>query len=475
MRLRELFDGLGEGQADPDVTTMALDSRTVTAGTLFCCVPGFEADGHDFAAAAVEQGAVALLTERRLDLGVAEVVVDDVRASLAPAAARLNGNPTAALEMVGITGTNGKTTSAFLTRALLEAGGKQSGLLGSVKQIVGRRPEPSFRTTPEAIDLQRCFAAMLAAGDDACTMEVSSHAIRLHRVDAIDWDVAIFTNLSYEHLDFHEDMEDYFDAKASLFRDTAAQAVINIDDAYGQRLADEISGAITIGVESADAELRALPVQADARSTRFTIDGLELTVPLPGQFNLLNALGAVAAARSLGVDDASIATGLAAAELAPGRFEPINEGQGFAVIVDYAHTPDALANVLKTARQISSGRVIVLFGAGGDRDATRRPLMGAAASADADLIFLTSDNPRSEDPLKIIDQIAQGIDQGGPAVEIVVDRAEAISAAIATAEPDDVLLIAGRGHERWQELAGGERIEFEDAAVARDALRGRAA
>jgi UDP-N-acetylmuramoyl-L-alanyl-D-glutamate--2,6-diaminopimelate ligase len=316
---------------------------------------------------------------------------------------------------------------------------------------------------------------MLAAGDDACTMEVSSHAIRLHRVDAIDWDVAIFTNLSYEHLDFHEDMEDYFDAKASLFRDTAAQAVINIDDAYGRRLADEISGAITIGVESADAELRALPVQADARSTRFTIDGLELTVPLPGQFNLLNALGAVAAARSLGVDDASIATGLAAAELAPGRFEPINEGQGFAVIVDYAHTPDALANVLKTARQISSGRVIVLFGAGGDRDATRRPLMGAAASADADLIFLTSDNPRSEDPLKIIDQIAEGIDQGGPAVEIVVDRAEAISAAIATAEPDDVLLIAGRGHERWQELAGGERIEFEDAAVAREALRGRAA
>ncbi len=475
MRLRELFDGLGEGQADPDVTSMALDSRTVTAGTLFCCVPGFEADGHDFAAAAIEQGAVALLTERRLDLGVAELVVDDVRAALAPAAARLNGNPTAALEMVGITGTNGKTTSAFLTRALLEAGGKQTGLLGSVKQIVGRRPEPSFRTTPEAIDLQRCFAAMLAAGDDSCTMEVSSHAIRLHRVDAIDWDVAIFTNLSYEHLDFHEDMEDYFDAKASLFRDTGAQAVINVDDAYGRRLADEISGAITVGVESDDAQLQAKSVRPDARSTRFTLDGLELTVPLPGQFNLLNALGAVAAARSLGVDDAAIATGLAGAELAPGRFEPINEGQGFAVIVDYAHTPDALANVLKTARQISSGRVIVLFGAGGDRDATRRSLMGAAASADADLIFLTSDNPRSEDPLKIIDQIAEGIDQGGPAVEIVVDRAEAISAAIATAEPDDVLLIAGRGHERWQELAGGERIEFEDAAVAREALRGRAA
>lgn len=475
MRLCELFDGLGEGQADPDVTTMALDSRTVTAGTLFCCVPGFEADGHDFAAAAVEHGAVALLTERHLDLGVAEVVVDDVRASLAPAAARLNGNPTAALEMVGITGTNGKTTSAFLTRALLEAGGKQTGLLGSVKQIVGGRPEPSFRTTPEAIDLQRCFAAMLAAGDDACTMEVSSHAIRLHRVDAIDWDVAIFTNLSYEHLDFHEDMEDYFDAKASLFRDTAARAVINIDDAYGRRLADQISGAITVGVESDDAHLQAKSVRSDARSTQFTLDGLELTVPLPGQFNLLNALGAVAAARALGVDDAAIATGLAGAELAPGRFEPINEGQGFAVIVDYAHTPDALANVLKTARQISSGRVMVLFGAGGDRDATRRPLMGAAASADADLIFLTSDNPRSEDPLKIIDQIAEGIDQGGPAVEIVVDRAEAISAAIATAEPDDVLLIAGRGHERWQELAGGERIEFEDAAVAREALRGRAA
>jgi len=475
MRLCELFDGLGEGQADPDVTTMALDSRTVTAGTLFCCVPGFEADGHDFAAAAVEHGAVALLTERHLDLGVAEVVVDDVRASLAPAAARLNGNPTAALEMVGITGTNGKTTSAFLTRALLEAGGKQTGLLGSVKQIVGGRPEPSFRTTPEAIDLQRCFAAMLAGGDDSCTMEVSSHAIRLHRVDAIDWDVAIFTNLSYEHLDFHEDMEDYFDAKASLFRDTGAQAVINVDDAYGRRLADEISGAITVGVESNDAQLQAKSVRFDARSTRFTLDGLELTVPLPGQFNLLNALGAVAAARALGVDDAAIATGLAGAELAPGRFEPINEGQGFAVIVDYAHTPDALANVLKTARQISSGRVIVLFGAGGDRDATRRSLMGAAASADADLIFLTSDNPRSEDPLKIIDQIAEGIDRGGPVVEIVVDRAEAISAAIATAEPDDVLLIAGRGHERWQELAGGERIEFEDAAVAREALRGRAA
>ncbi len=471
MRLRELLGGLSGDEGDVEIDAMALDDRLVEPGTLFCCVPGFERDGHDFAASAVERGAAALLTERRLELGVAEVVVDDVRAAIAPAAARLNGNPTASLQMVGITGTNGKTTTAFLLRALLEAAGRQTGLLGTVEQIVAGRRARTVRTTPEAIELQRCFAQMVDGGDQACVVEVSSHAVALHRSDAIDWDLTVFTNLSREHLDFHSDIEEYFSVKARLLIDAGAPSVINIDDQYGRRLAAELPGALTVGIASADADLRASAIVTDARGCSFSADGLDLRVPLPGDFNVLNALCAVAAARLLEVDDQLIGEALAGAQVAPGRFEPVDAGQPFAAIVDYAHTPNSLENALRTARSLSGGRLIVVFGAGGQRDAGKRPQMGAIASELADLMIVTSDNPRSEDPAAIIEQILAGVAAGAAAeVEVIVDRGEAIAAAVAAAAGDDVVLIAGKGHEQGQELADGVVVEFDDASVVRAAI-----
>jgi UDP-N-acetylmuramoyl-L-alanyl-D-glutamate--2,6-diaminopimelate ligase len=400
---------------------------------------------------------------------VPEILVDDVRAAMAPAAAALAGDPTARLTTVGITGTNGKTTSAFLVRALLEAGGRHTGLLGTVTAIVGGEQHAVARTTPEAIDLQRTFADMLAAGDDAVVMEVSSHALALHRADAIHWSAAVFTNLTQDHLDFHADMEDYFLAKRRLFEAGPELAVVNVDDPYGARLARDFPRAIRIGLDAQDAQVRATAIEGDASGSSFAVDGLALRTTLPGRFNVLNALGAVVVARELGVDEASIARGLAAAERVPGRFEPVDEGQPFAVFVDYSHKPDALEAVLRTARGLTRGRLIVVFGAGGDRDRGKRPLMGRAAAEHADVAIITSDNPRSEDPEAIMAEIAEG----APQAERVVDRDEAIQRAITLAEAGDVVVIAGKGHERYQEFEDGRTVPFDDVAVAREALRAR--
>jgi UDP-N-acetylmuramoyl-L-alanyl-D-glutamate--2,6-diaminopimelate ligase len=464
-----LPDVIGRQAPRVEVTALAYDNRAVTPGTLYFCVPGFTRDGHDFASDAVARGAVALVVRRPLGLGVPEVLVDDVRAAMAPAAARLAGDPTARLTTVGITGTNGKTTSAFLVRALLEAGGHATGLLGTVTAIVGGEQRPMARTTPEAIDLQRTFADMLAAGDDAVVMEVSSHALALHRADAIHWSIALFTNLSQDHLDFHADMEDYFLAKRRLFEAGPEVAVANVDDAYGARLAHEFPQAVRIGIDSPEAQVRARVLAADADGSRFAVGELELATALPGRFNVLNALGAVVVARLLGVDDATIAHGLPRAARVPGRFEPVDEGQPFAVFVDYSHKPGALEAVLRTARELTEGRVVVVFGAGGDRDRAKRPLMGRVADQHADVAIVTSDNPRSEDPEAIIAAVAEG----APRAERIVDRREAIERAVVLAEPGDVVVIAGKGHEQGQEFEGGRVLAFDDVTVAREALRAR--
>ncbi|MGZ4269471.1 MAG: UDP-N-acetylmuramoyl-L-alanyl-D-glutamate--2,6-diaminopimelate ligase [Solirubrobacteraceae bacterium] len=475
MQLRELLGDAAGDLPDVEVTALAYDNRAVAPGTLFFCVPGFTRDGHDFASDAVARGAAALVVERPLGLGVPEVRVPDVRAAMAPAAAALAGDPTAHMTAVGITGTNGKTTSAYLVRSLLEAGGRRCGMLGTVTAVVGGQPEPMVRTTPEAIDLQRTFARMRAAGDEAVVMEVSSHALALHRADAIHWDAAVFTNLTQDHLDFHASMEDYFQAKRPLFTAAAPRvAVVNVDDPYGARLAAEVPGAITVGLDAPRAQLRATVVAADATGTTFDADGLRLRVGLPGRFNVLNALGAVAVARALGVQDAAIAAGLERADRVPGRFEAVDEGQDFTVVVDYSHTPDSIENVLRAARELAAGRVLVVFGAGGDRDRAKRPLMGAAAAAGADVAIVTSDNPRSEDPEAIIDEIAAGM-AGGADVERIPDRRAAIERAVELAGPGDVVVVAGKGHEQGQELAGGEKIPFDDVAASREALRARVA
>lgn len=475
MTLREVIGDAARDAPHVEVTALAYDNRTVTPGTVFFCVPGFTRDGHDFAPDAVARGAAALVVERPLGLGVPEVVVADVRATMATAAARLHGDPTATLRTVGITGTNGKTTTAHLVRSLLEHTGTPTGLLGTVSQVVGGVRADAVRTTPEAIDLQRTFAEMLGAGDRACVMEVSSHALRLRRADAIHWAVAVFTNLTQDHLDFHPDMDDYFAAKRELFVPPAggerpAVAVVNVDDPYGARLAAEVPGAVTVGIASPDAALRARDVSSTLQGSRFTADGRTWEVPLPGSFNVLNALCAIATVRALGVDDATIAEGLRTFGRVPGRFEPVDEGQDFGVLVDYAHTPDALENVLDAARPLAGGhRVLCVFGCGGDRDRAKRPLMGAIAARLADVVVVTSDNPRSEDPQAILDEIVAGIDRDD--VHVLEDRRAAIARAIGLAEPGDVVVIAGKGHEQGQELAGGVKVPFDDVTVAREALR----
>ncbi|MDQ3741354.1 MAG: UDP-N-acetylmuramoyl-L-alanyl-D-glutamate--2,6-diaminopimelate ligase, partial [Actinomycetota bacterium] len=360
-----------------EITGLAYDNRTVQEGTLFFCVPGFTRDGHDFAPDAIARGAAALVVDHPLALGVPEVVVDDVRAAMAPAAARFNGDPTARLRMAGVTGTNGKTTTCFLIRELLEAGGIQTGLLGTVTSFVGGVERPTVRTTPEAIDLQCTFAEMADGGDAACAMEVSSHALELRRADAIHWDVAVFTNLSQDHLDFHPSMEDYYLAKRRLFEAAGdAVKVINCDDDYGRRLAADWAGQGDVRTYSlADVE----DLEIDFTGSRFTFEGVRMATPHPGAFNVLNALAAIHTARALGVPDEVIAATLPNAGRVPGRFEPVDEGQGFAVIVDYSHTPDSLENVLRAARGLAEERVLVVFGAGGDRDRAKRPLMGRIA------------------------------------------------------------------------------------------------
>jgi UDP-N-acetylmuramoyl-L-alanyl-D-glutamate--2,6-diaminopimelate ligase len=459
---------IGEGVPDVDVSALAYSSRSVRPGTLFFCVPGFKADGHDFAADAVERGAVALVVERPLDLGVPEVQVADARAAMAEVAQRFYGDPTRELKVVGITGTNGKTTTTFLIRSILEAAGMQTGLLGTVTSIVGGRREEVVRTTPEAVELQGTFRRMLEAGDRAAAMEVSSHALHLHRVDGIHFAARIFTNLTQDHLDFHPTMEDYFAAKRMLFEREGGPSIVNLDDPYGRRLAAEIDGAVTFGIDAEDADFRATGVEFDTAGSRFTLGGAEFTIPLPGLFNVSNALAAIAAARSLDVALDTCVQALATADRVPGRFEPVDEGQDFAVLVDYAHTPDSLENVLRAARTITTGRLHVVFGAGGDRDRAKRPLMGRAASEGADRVIVTSDNPRSEDPDAIVDEVLAGT--SGDA-EREPDRRRAIQRAIETAAPGDVVVIAGKGHEQGQEFEDGRKEPFDDVTVARDALR----
>lgn len=499
MTLRDLLAGAGisaspgsasPGAAEVEITALAYRSESVTDGTLFFCVPGFTADGHDFAPEAVKRGAAALVCERPLGLGVPEVLVPSVREAMPRVAASFYGHPTRELRMVGITGTNGKTTTAFLTRHLLESAGVQTGLLGTVESIVAGRRDEVVRTTPEAVDLQRTFRAMVAGGDRACVIEVSSHALVLHRAGGIEFDCAVFTNLTQDHLDFHGTLEDYFAAKRELFLPTAgtgpAAAALNVDDPVGMRLAGEIgrSGgprAVTFAVER-DADYVATAVRSSASGSTFTCrhEGMTVDVemPLPGLFNVYNALAALAAAGALGVGLPEAARALARAPSVPGRFEPIEEEQGFSVLVDYAHTPDSLENVLQAARELlaqaGGGRLVCVFGAGGDRDREKRPLMGAVARRLADHVVVTSDNPRSEDPEAIIRAIVEGADpehDAGPTLEVEPDRRRAIEHAVGLAQPGDLVLIAGKGHEQGQEFAGGRKVPFDDRVVAREALR----
>ncbi|HZQ81831.1 MAG TPA: UDP-N-acetylmuramoyl-L-alanyl-D-glutamate--2,6-diaminopimelate ligase [Gaiellaceae bacterium] len=427
-------------QLGVEIRDLAYDTRAVTPGSLFFCAPGAHVDRHDLAPAAIDAGAVALVVERRLDLDVPQLVVPSVRAAMGPIAAEFFGHPSDELDVVAVTGTNGKTTSAFLLHAILGAADRRPALLTNIRRVVGGKEQPTGLNTPEAIDLQRLFRAMLDAGDRSCVMEATSIAGAMGRLAGTRFRVLVFTNLTQDHLDFHGTMEEYYAAKRALF-DQAEVAVVNVGDAWGRRLADELPDAVTF---TADDEL-----------------GVDLK--LRARFNRANAAGAIAAARALRIADDAIRAGVESVQGVPGRFETVEAGQPFAVIVDYAHTPDSLENVLRAARDLDSGRLIVVFGAGGDRDRDKRPLMGRVARDLADRAIVTTDNPRSEDPRAIAEQVADG------KLEIVVDRRAAIETALADAQPGDVVVIAGKGADTEMEIADGN-VPFDDRVVAREVL-----
>jgi UDP-N-acetylmuramoyl-L-alanyl-D-glutamate--2,6-diaminopimelate ligase len=459
------------GSAEAEITDLAYDSTAVRPGALFVCVPGERHDGHDFAVYAIECGAAALVVERTLELprAVPQVVVGDARVGMAQAAVTFFEDPTAELQIAGVTGTSGKTTTAFLLYEILAAAGRRPGLLGTIESRVGGERQPAVRTTAEAIDLQRTFREMLDAGNRSCAMEATSHGSELKRLLGVRFGVLVFTNLSQDHLDFHGTLERYFDAKRALFRD-GSPAAVNVGDAHGRRLADELRAAgaplLTFGLTDA-ADVRASEVEASRDGTRFTAGGIPIHTALRGRFNVENVLGAVAAARLLDIADDAIAAGVAALQGVPGRFESVDEGQPFAVVVDYSHKPGALENVLRSARELTESRVICVFGCGGDRDRAKRPLMGRIAGELADVAVLTSDNPRSEDPQAIIAEVRAGISTD---VEVIADRRAAITHAIELAEAGDVVVIAGKGDEQGQELAD-RTLPFDDREVAREALR----
>jgi UDP-N-acetylmuramoyl-L-alanyl-D-glutamate--2,6-diaminopimelate ligase len=454
-----------------EVTALTVDSKAVVPGTLFCCVPGHTFDGHDFAPEAVAIGATALLCQRRLDLAVPQVVVDQVRPAIGSLAAALYGHPSRALTVVGVTGTNGKTTTTWLLESIFDAAGFPAATIGTLS---------GARTTPEAPALQAALATFRTEGRAAVAMEVSSHALVQHRVDGVDFAAAIFTNLTQDHLDYHATMEEYFEAKALLFAPgRAARAVVNSDDPWGERLLTRLRAR---SGEQADTpavfpfSLRELDdLVISPEGSRFRWRGLDVRLRLGGRFNVRNALAAATATAALGLDHHGIVAGLERVEAVRGRFEPVRAGQPFTVLVDYAHTPDGLEQALTAARELAglpgatrAGRVLVVFGAGGDRDQSKRPLMGAVAARLADIAVLTSDNPRSEDPLAIIGQVAAGANGKGQ-LEVEPDRATAIGWAVEMAGDHDVVVIAGKGHEIVQEIAG-QALSFDDAVVARHAL-----
>jgi len=455
-------------RGDVEVGAIVHRSDAVVPGALFCCVPGSRVDGHDLAAAAVAAGASALLVERDLPLDVAQVRVPSVRAAMGPVAARVHGDPSRDLTVIGVTGTNGKTTTVALLQAIFDAAGRRCEVLGTLTSRPGGPP-----TTPDAPELQAQLAAWRDEDVEVVAMEVSSHALAMHRVDGTWFAATAFTTLGHDHLDLHGDIESYFEAKALLFRpERTRRAVVRADDEWGARLLHRLQGS---EVEArayrlADAEdLRPVPAGA-----RFRLRGEDVTLPLRGRHNVANALCAAAVADWLGINPGTVAAGLAAAPVVAGRFELVDEGQPFTVVVDYAHTPDALQTVLAAARERADdagGRVVVVFGCGGDKDRAKRPEMGAIAAASADVVVVTSDNPRSEDPQAIVDEVVAGIPAGATAqVRTIVDRAEAIHHAAREAREHDVVVIAGKGHETTQVFAD-RVIDFDDRLVAAAAVR----
>ena len=493
MRLDQLLSGWTglavSGPTTGQIAGVGHDSRTVAPGFLFVCIRGFRHDGHAFIPDAVSRGAVAVMVERdpatlAIPAGITVIRVPDSRVALAAAACRFFDNPSASLRLVGVTGTNGKTTTTYLVEAILGEAGRLTGLLGTIEYRCGTVTVPGERTTPESSDLQSLLLRMRDLGAWGAVMEVSSHSLSLHRVDGCEFDVGIFTNLTQDHLDFHQTMQGYAEAKARLFqmlgrdrkKSGEAAAVLNADDSWSPFMMGQTRARVIRFSLSGKADLQVRTMALTLTGIRATVESpwglLEIASPLVGGHNLANILGAAAACLHLGVDRDAVEKGIANLRAVPGRFEKVEAGQPFGVIVDYAHTPDALERVLQIAREFTAGRVIALFGCGGDRDRGKRPLMGEAAARLADYVVLTSDNPRSEDPLAILEEIEAGVRKayaGSERHAKIPDRREAIRAALVRAKPGDLVVMAGKGHETYQILRD-RTIPFDDRVVAKDAL-----
>jgi len=480
MKLLDLLPGLAPGVGpELEVRSLAYDSRRVQPGAVFFAVQGENSDGNHFVPQALERGAVAVVSERAAPTGVSVLwlQVPKIRRALSDAARAFYGHPEGSLLLVGITGTNGKTTSAYLIESILRAAGIGTGLFGTIEYKVAGRTLPAPNTTPESLDLASYLAEVRRAGDQAAVMEASSHALAQERVWGFPYRVAIFTNLTQDHLDYHHTMEEYFRAKKRLFEGLGTRppglAVINIDDAWGRRLLGSVSSVTVTFGSSSEASVYPKRFSSNGNGIKalvLTPQGpLEIASPLVGKPNLMNILGAVAGVQGLGVSTESIQQGIAALQFVPGRFERVDAGQPFSVVVDYAHTDDALRNVLTTAREFARARLIVIFGCGGDRDRSKRVPMGEAAGSLADLVVLTSDNPRSEDPLLIMNDALVGLQRTGTSYILEVDRAAAIRRGLERAHAGDVVVIAGKGHETYQVLKD-RTTPFDDRTVARQAL-----
>ena len=463
-----------------NIDTLCYDSRRAAAGSLFFALPGEKADGTQFALDAADRGASAIVSAKPvLGCPVPVAVVPDARPAMADIASAFFEEPAASLKCVGITGTNGKTTTAFLVKHVLDAAHMRCGLIGTVRYVVGNETFPAARTTPESADVQELLARMRDAGSRAVAMEVSSHALVQQRVRGIEWDAAVFTNLTQDHLDYHKTMDAYFDAKASLFEGMFQQkgkrgkSIINLDDRYGTFLIErlpKLAKPLSYGF-GVRADFRAIDARSDIHGTQYKLEakGRQYLVRTPhiGRFNVSNSLAALATASALGLELRAAVQAMANAPQVPGRLERVPARRNFAVYVDYAHTDDALTNVLSTLRELRPRRLLVVFGCGGDRDRAKRPLMARAAEQLADYAIVTSDNPRTEDPEKILADIRAGL--RGTAHEIVADRKDAIYRAVELAQPGDIVLIAGKGHETYQEI-NGKRFPFDDVSVARNAI-----
>ncbi len=476
MLLSQLFANIKHTRYGDDVNINSLqyNSRKVEKGDLFCCIVGTVADGHKYAKQAEQQGAAALLVERVIDdVNIPQIVVKDSRKAMALAASEFYGNPSKEMTMVGITGTNGKTSTTYMLKAIAEAAGKKVGLIGTIRNMIGDEIIDTERTTPESVDLHRILRLMKDEGVDIVVMEVSSHSLDQKRVYGIEFDVAEFTNLTQDHLDYHKTFERYLAAKKLLFKVCKA-AVINKDDVNAGAISEGLEVPImTFGVceksnvYATEIEITTSGVQFDMHTQK---GNAHMSISTPGLFSVFNALGSAAVALILGFDMDEIKIGLEGMASVSGRLEPLDTGnRGFSVLLDYAHTPDALENVIKTVSEFAKGRVVTLFGCGGDRDQAKRPIMGEIAGRYSDFVIVTSDNPRSEEPMAIINEIVEGVKKSACEYAVIENRREAIAFALASAQKDDVIILAGKGHENYQEMGGG-KYHFDEKEIVAELL-----